>query len=63
MQSGYLRQDHNKLIQHSFRVIWIFHEGNRVKCICPDTGNVLVDCSKAFFDSEVAKGRILTKPR
>ena len=56
----WLRQRHSKLVD-SFRYGEASFGADRVVVICPDTENVLIDCSKAFFESEVAKGRIITK--
>lgn len=55
---GWLKQKRHKLID-SWRYCEVLHKGDRVICVCPDTGNELINCSKAFFDSELEQRRII----
>lgn len=58
----WLRQKHNKLLD-SYRFGNAEISRERVQVRCPESQNLLVDCSRKFFDSEVAKERIvLCKP-
>lgn len=54
----WIKQKHNQLID-SFRYGVILKENDRVVILCPDTDNELVNCSKSFFEREVAQGRII----
>jgi hypothetical protein len=54
----WIRQHHNSLID-SFRYGERMNEGARIVVICPDTDNVLIDCSRAFYEAECRKRRIL----
>ena len=38
-----------------------FEGSARVAVFCPDTDNVLIDCSRAFYDAQVAQGRIIPR--
>jgi hypothetical protein len=58
--NGWIRQKHNSLID-SFRVCRILNEGDRVVCLCPDTNNELINCSREFFDTQVESGNILVE--
>lgn len=56
----WLRQKHNQHFD-SFRYAEALfaREKKRVVVICPDTENVLINCSRPFFDKEVENGRII----
>lgn len=60
MSQVWLKQRHNQYLD-SWRYGRALKEENRVVIVCPDTENVLVDCSVSFFESEVKKGRIIEK--
>lgn len=56
----WLKQKHNELFD-SFRfgqALRAKKEG-RMIVFCPETDNVLMDCSVAFFTSQVEKGNII----
>lgn len=38
-----------------------FEGATRVVIFCPDTDNVLIDCSRAFYNAQVAQGRIIPR--
>ena len=54
----WIRQHHNTMTD-SFRYGERMNEGARVVVMCPDTDNVLIECSRSFYESECRKRRIL----
>lgn len=56
--NGRIRQKHNTLFG-SFRTCRILNEGDRVVCLCPDTNNELINCSREFFAQQVESGNII----
>lgn len=54
----WIRQKHNSLLD-SFRVGFLRVEGKRMIIRCPDTMNVLINCTKPFLDKEIEKKRII----
>lgn len=58
----WIKQHHNVLI-HSYRYgeMMLDKANDRVIIICPDTDNILIDCSRKFYESEVNAGRIVGK--
>lgn len=56
--NAWIRQKHNQYID-SWRIARIIYGKERVTLICPDTDNVLVDCSKEFLVKEIDQGRII----
>lgn len=56
----WLKQHHNSLIDsYRYGDMMLDKANDRVIIICPDTDNVLVNCSKSFYDAEVLAGRIV----
>lgn len=44
----------------SFRYGVLLRGGtDRVVIMCPDEDNILIDCSRDFLESEIARGRII----
>ena len=56
----WLKQKHNELFD-SFRFGWALSakKEGRMVVFCPETDNVLLDCSNSFFTSQVEKGNII----
>lgn len=54
----WIKQRHNKLFD-SYRIGRALREGDRVIVLCPESDNELINCSQAFFDAEIAKGRLV----
>ena len=55
----WLINKHSGPLDTSWRVGNMEIEMDRVVVRCPDSGNVLINCTKKFFDVEVSKGRII----
>lgn len=56
----WLKQHHNRLIDsYRYGRALFQRERGRVVVVCPDSDNMLINCSRAFFDAEVERGRIV----